>query len=55
MSEFVRGAMRLHILHHAEMAPIQSAWMAAELAATATTSAPTPCLQCCFACTPTIC
>jgi DNA-binding PadR family transcriptional regulator len=32
MSEFVRGAMRLHILHHAEMAPIQSAWMAAELA-----------------------
>ncbi|ORV43369.1 hypothetical protein AWC02_15300 [Mycolicibacter engbaekii] len=32
MSEFVRAAMRLHILHHAETAPIQSAWMAAELA-----------------------
>jgi DNA-binding PadR family transcriptional regulator len=32
MSQFLRGAVRLHILHHAELGPIHGAWMAEELA-----------------------
>lgn len=32
VSEFVRGAVRLHILHHAAEAAVHGAWMAAELA-----------------------
>lgn len=32
MSQFLRGAVRLHILHHAEMTPVHGAWMAEELA-----------------------
>lgn len=32
MSEFTRGAVRLHILHHAAQGDIHGAWMAAELA-----------------------
>ncbi|KZS57725.1 PadR family transcriptional regulator [Mycobacterium ostraviense] len=32
MSQFLRGAVRLHILHHAQLEPIHGAWMAAELA-----------------------
>ena len=32
MSQFLRGAVRLHILHHAEAGPIHGAWMAEELA-----------------------
>lgn len=33
MREFLRGAVRLHILHHAaEEPPIHGAWMAVELA-----------------------
>ena len=32
MSEFIRGAMRLHILHHASGQEIHGAWMAEELA-----------------------
>ncbi|MDP7726219.1 PadR family transcriptional regulator [Mycobacterium sp. TY814] len=31
MSQFLRGAVRLHILHHANVAPIHGAWMAEEL------------------------
>lgn len=27
----MRGAVRLHVLHHASQAPIHGAWMAAEL------------------------
>lgn len=30
--EFVRGAVQLHILHHAAAEPIHGAWMAEELA-----------------------
>lgn len=30
--EFMRGAMRLHILHHAALGQIHGAWMTAELA-----------------------
>ncbi len=32
VSEFVRGAVRLHILHHAAEEAVHGAWMAAELA-----------------------
>lgn len=32
MSQFLRGAVRLHILHHANAAPVHGAWMADELA-----------------------
>lgn len=32
MSEFVRGAVRLHILHHASEEDIHGAWMSEELA-----------------------
>lgn len=32
MKEFLRGAVRLHILHHAAEEPIHGAWMSAELA-----------------------
>ncbi|MEV0945497.1 PadR family transcriptional regulator [Rhodococcus sp. NPDC049939] len=32
MSQFLRGAVRLHILHHAAERPIHGAWMAEELA-----------------------
>ena len=32
MREFLRGAIRLHVLHHAEGGEINGAWMAAELA-----------------------
>ena len=32
MKEFLRGAVRLHILHHAAAEPIHGAWMSAELA-----------------------
>ncbi|MHA6798909.1 PadR family transcriptional regulator [Bounagaea algeriensis] len=32
MHEFQRGAIRLHILHHAAEEPIHGAWMARELA-----------------------
>jgi DNA-binding PadR family transcriptional regulator len=32
MREFLRGAVRLHILHHAARAPVHGAWMAEELA-----------------------
>jgi PadR family transcriptional regulator PadR len=32
MRELQRGAIRLHILHHASEHPIHGAWMAAELA-----------------------
>ena len=32
MSEFVRGAVRLHILHHASEDDIHGAWMSEELA-----------------------
>lgn len=32
MREFVRGAVRLHILHHAAEQEIHGAWMTAELA-----------------------
>lgn len=31
MREFLRGAIRLHILHHAAEEPIHGAWMAREL------------------------
>jgi DNA-binding PadR family transcriptional regulator len=31
MKEFLRGAVRLHVLHHAEEQEIHGAWMAAEL------------------------
>ena len=32
MREFVRGAVRLHVLHHAAQGGVHGAWMAAELA-----------------------
>jgi DNA-binding PadR family transcriptional regulator len=32
MREFLRGAMRLHVLHHAAEHPVHGAWMAEELA-----------------------
>jgi DNA-binding PadR family transcriptional regulator len=32
MHELVRGAIRLHILHHAEGGEVHGAWMATELA-----------------------
>jgi DNA-binding PadR family transcriptional regulator len=32
MREFLRGAVRLHILHHAAQEEVHGAWMAAELA-----------------------
>ncbi len=32
MREFQRGAVRLHILHHANGAPVHGAWLSAELA-----------------------
>jgi DNA-binding PadR family transcriptional regulator len=32
MREFLRGAMRLHVLHHAAEHPVHGAWLAAELA-----------------------
>ena len=32
MSQFLRGAVRLHILHHAELERVHGAWMAEELA-----------------------
>jgi DNA-binding PadR family transcriptional regulator len=32
MKEFLRGAVRLHVLHHAAEAEIHGAWIAAELA-----------------------
>jgi DNA-binding PadR family transcriptional regulator len=32
MREFMRGAVRLHILHHASEQEIHGSWMAAELA-----------------------
>lgn len=32
MKEFMRGAVRLHVLHHAAEEPVHGAWMSAELA-----------------------
>lgn len=32
MREFLRGAVRLHILHHASLGDVHGSWMAAELA-----------------------
>jgi DNA-binding PadR family transcriptional regulator len=32
MREFLRGAVRLHILHHAALGQVHGAWMAKELA-----------------------
>jgi DNA-binding PadR family transcriptional regulator len=32
MSQFLRGAVRLHILHHAAIEPVHGAWLAEELA-----------------------
>lgn len=32
MNEFLRGAVRLHILHHASQGEVHGAWMAEELA-----------------------
>lgn len=32
MREFLRGAVRLHILHHATQGTVHGAWMATELA-----------------------
>jgi DNA-binding PadR family transcriptional regulator len=32
MREFLRGAVRLHILHHASRGEVHGAWMAEELA-----------------------
>ena len=32
MREFVRGAVRLYVLHHAAQVGVHGAWMAAELA-----------------------
>lgn len=32
MREFLRGAVRLHVLHHAAHRELHGAWMAAELA-----------------------
>jgi DNA-binding PadR family transcriptional regulator len=33
MRAFLRGAVRLHVLHHAAKAPLHGAWMSVELAA----------------------
>jgi DNA-binding PadR family transcriptional regulator len=30
--EFLRGAVRLHVLHHAAHGPVHGAWLSAELA-----------------------
>jgi len=32
MQEFLRGAVRLHVLHHAAIGEVHGAWMATELA-----------------------
>jgi DNA-binding PadR family transcriptional regulator len=32
VSQFLRGAVRLHILHHANVEPLHGAWLAEELA-----------------------
>jgi len=32
MREFLRGAVRMHVLHHAVERPVHGAWMAGELA-----------------------
>jgi DNA-binding PadR family transcriptional regulator len=32
MQEFLRGAVRLHVLHHAAIGDVHGAWMATELA-----------------------
>ena len=32
MRDFLRGAVRLHVLHHAAQSTVHGAWMAAELA-----------------------
>lgn len=32
MRELLRGAVRLHVLHHAAAGPVHGAWMAEELA-----------------------
>lgn len=32
MSQFLRGAVRLHLLHHAQLEPVHGAWLAEELA-----------------------
>jgi DNA-binding PadR family transcriptional regulator len=32
LREFLRGAVRLHILHHASLGDVHGAWMSAELA-----------------------
>jgi DNA-binding PadR family transcriptional regulator len=32
VSQFLRGAVRLHILHHADIEPVHGAWMTEELA-----------------------
>ena len=31
MNELMRGAVRLHVLHHASQEPVHGAWMAVEL------------------------
>lgn len=31
MNELLRGAVRLHVLHHASQGPVHGAWMAGEL------------------------
>jgi DNA-binding PadR family transcriptional regulator len=40
MHELVRGAIRLHILHHAESGTVHGAWMASELASHGYTVSP---------------
>jgi hypothetical protein len=32
MREFIRGAVRLHVLHHATLGGVHAAWLAAERA-----------------------
>jgi PadR family transcriptional regulator PadR len=32
MRELIRGAIRLHVLHHAAIGPVNGAWMSVELA-----------------------
>jgi DNA-binding PadR family transcriptional regulator len=32
MRELIRGAIRLHVLHHAAIGPVNGAWMSLELA-----------------------
>ena len=32
VSQFLRGAVRLHVLHHADIEPVHGAWMTEELA-----------------------